>query len=884
MVNYSKTILGLLAIASSVDAFWRLSCGLIQTGRVDPVISPGRVAGHAHKVSGASNFGVTNTYEDLQASLCTSCEVQTDKSAYWTPQLFYQHGNGTFEMVPNGGTVIYYLGRGENRSNIEPFPPGFMVLSGNSSARSKNTTARTYSNSRYSGRPIAERVSFACLDKSGPMAEQNYMFRTDCSNGMRAQIHFQSCWNGDDYRPDQSHVAYLSGIDNGICPPTHPRILPHLFFEVIYDVNSIAKTRGGRFVFANGDTTGYGFHGDFMNGWDMDILKDAIKRCLNNDKLAGSIALCPPLAASQNPFFSNNCPERPPIVNETVRGLLAELPGCNPVTSGPERAPQQICDTQPPLNDLPPGPSTYFNPAVGDKLGTWAYVGCAAEGSTRTLNKYATASNDMTIDSCTASCKSQGYPLAGVENSRECYCANQLTSGASYMKESSCASLPKMICGGNQTQWCGGPNLLTVWKDTSWKPPVPLVVDQTKIAGGTATYRGCFSEGSNGRALPSDRMVNTTGMTNEMCVEFCRAGGYLFAGTEYSQECYCGNDVGGPNIPDITQCSMKCKGDATSYCGAGNRLSVWELKPSPKSNDPITAMDGNALYMGCYTDGGAGGRTLPAATFVGPSVSLEVCYAFCKKRNYPLFGMEYSSECYCGHATKTQATLASEGDCRMPCAGNPSQKCGAGLRLSVWRDLTYTSTKTEESPYTNNKHNSYVGCYTEGTSGKALGLARKADKRGMTIAACSKFCGRKNYAFMGVENGQECYCNNAGPSNGSRKVSESQCKMTCSGNGLQYCGITYFGLAAKGGGFVSQNVFHSGCQGQECAVVNYNDNFNCSCCAKEGVTCHYETCSRRKEDFDYHVEETNKDEKAYSYEEGYRGKEAENNKKAQDHV
>ncbi|KAK7418586.1 hypothetical protein QQZ08_011170 [Neonectria magnoliae] len=787
MVNHSKTLLWLLAITAPVDAFWRMSCGLIQTGRVDPIVSPGGVAGHVHKVSGASNFGLDTSFSDLQASSCTSCEIQDDKSAYWTPQLYYQHGNGSFEMVPNGGTVIYYLGRGENKTKIEPFPPGFQMVSGDSGARAKDTTTMTYSTAKYAGRPVSERVSFACLDSSGPSAERNYMWRTDCDNGMRAQIHFQSCWNGGDYTANQSHIAYMSMIDNGVCPPSHPRQLPHLFFEVIYSVNNVAKTKGGRFVFANGDTTGYGFHGDFLNGWNPDVLSSAIKQCINNDAISGSVAKCPPLAASQTPWFSTNCPERPPLVNETVRGLLGDLPGCNPVTSGPQRAPQQICAVQPPLNDFgDSGSGTVFNPAVGDRLGVWAYLGCAAEGSTRTLSKYAVSSDSMTIDYCTAACRAQGYPLAGLENSRECYCAGDLTSGTSYMKASTCAAKSKMVCAGNQTQWCGAPNLLTIWNDTSYTPPVPLVVGSTKTAKGSATYFGCWSEASSGRALSSDRTANATGMTNEMCVAYCIAGGYAYAGTEYAQECYCGDKIGGNNITDVTQCSMKCKGDLASYCGAGSKLSVWQLAQTPKSTAPVTAIDGTALYVGCYTDGGAGGRTLPSASFTGSSVSIESCAAFCKKGNYPLFGMEYSSECYCGYAPKTQATLASDGDCKMACAGNKTQTCGGSSRISVWNNTMYTP-----SPSISNKAKKtydYVGCYTEGTSKRALASAKTADSKKMTIDACLSFCSSKGYAYMGLENGQECYCNNPGPSNGSKKASESACSVPCKGDGATKCG------------------------------------------------------------------------------------------------
>lgn len=35
-----------------VDAFWRMVCGTIQTGRIDPIVNPGAISGHAHTVAG----------------------------------------------------------------------------------------------------------------------------------------------------------------------------------------------------------------------------------------------------------------------------------------------------------------------------------------------------------------------------------------------------------------------------------------------------------------------------------------------------------------------------------------------------------------------------------------------------------------------------------------------------------------------------------------------------------------------------------------------------------------------------------------------------------------------------------------------------------------
>lgn len=43
--------------------------------------------------------------------------------------------NGSVVEVPHDGTVVYYLGRGNNQT-LEPFPPGLRMLSGSMTARS----------------------------------------------------------------------------------------------------------------------------------------------------------------------------------------------------------------------------------------------------------------------------------------------------------------------------------------------------------------------------------------------------------------------------------------------------------------------------------------------------------------------------------------------------------------------------------------------------------------------------------------------------------------------------------------------------------------------------------------------------------------------------
>ncbi|EXJ89515.1 hypothetical protein A1O3_02582 [Capronia epimyces CBS 606.96] len=325
-------VLWLIALQSNLSlAYWRMACSVSQTARVDPILNPGEVSAHAHKFAGGSNVNQNSDFTSLQSSTCSSCEVQKDTSAYWTPQLYYAHANGDFEEVPNYGMTVYYVGRGGNASNTVPFPAGFKMISGDTRQRSYDTSTLTYLETR----PVADRVSFRCINEANDIPETHYISQTDCVNGLRAQINFQSCWDGvNTYLDNSAHVAYLSGIDYGVCPPTHPVSIPGLFFEVLYFTNLIDQSSGGEFVFANGDPTGYGFHGDFLNGWDMDVQTAAVENCLYTDN-GGVISACSYLTESDDVNFSRTCPEQPSVLDEPIHGNISALPGCNPITPGP---------------------------------------------------------------------------------------------------------------------------------------------------------------------------------------------------------------------------------------------------------------------------------------------------------------------------------------------------------------------------------------------------------------------------------------------------------------------------------------------------------------------------------------------------------------------
>ncbi|KAG8895507.1 hypothetical protein FRC00_007383, partial [Tulasnella sp. 408] len=127
-------------------------------------------------------------------------------------------------------------------------------------------------------------------------------------------------------------------VDNGECPPTHPVPLMKLFYEITWDISGFSNRWKGKpwpFVWSNSDPTGYGWHGDFFNGWDIGVLQNAIDKCNQSvDQMAGKSEACPYFTVLPSSTFSA-CRAKTTEVVESINGPQAKLPGCNPLQYGP---------------------------------------------------------------------------------------------------------------------------------------------------------------------------------------------------------------------------------------------------------------------------------------------------------------------------------------------------------------------------------------------------------------------------------------------------------------------------------------------------------------------------------------------------------------------
>lgn len=140
---------------------------------------------------------------------------------------------------------------------------------------------------------------------------------------------------------------------------------------------------------------------------------------------------------------------------DSLGHTTAVLAQTNQPTSGVTLAPAPYT-TQAPT----PLPS---KPANKLPLG-WAYEGCYNDmyPTTRALSLKQPYDPNLTVQACVWSCYQLGYSISGLENSKQCFCGNDILNGGTLADWDYDCNRP---CSGNRTEICGGNDKLSVYSN-----------------------------------------------------------------------------------------------------------------------------------------------------------------------------------------------------------------------------------------------------------------------------------------------------------------------------------------------------------------------------------------------------------------------------------
>ncbi|PWW73981.1 WSC-domain-containing protein [Tuber magnatum] len=376
---------------------------------------------------------------------------------------------------------------------------------------------------------------------------------------------------------------------------------------------------------------------------------------------------------------------------------------------------------------MPTGPT--INPGNAN----YTYLACYTEATTgRALSGKFLAADDMTVPKCLEACA--GFRYAGLEYRRECFCGDTFSAGAVVAPSSQCG----LTCMGYVFNYCGGGSRLTVYEKRNQTEsissssssglsgavlaaagaPAPTSSDSssastsmttTSALGSASSTSNSSSNSTSGSSISSTSApggsstssVNTTGTSSETdpralnggrlisgsmtvtkCQAFCIDRNLTLSGLEAGNECYCGTALQSHSTLGFTGCNTACSGNSSQTCGGSSRLSVYNYTlTEPPVVAHVAAVE-TYITQGCYTDDALSGFSFTNST----GMTVELCVGACRERNSTYAGLEFGEQCHCGTTVASSASRLSNAECDVPCKGNVHEYCGAGNKLSLYRD------------------------------------------------------------------------------------------------------------------------------------------------------------------------------------------------------
>ncbi|HUG23381.1 DUF1996 domain-containing protein [Piscinibacter sp.] len=254
-----------LPVPTEGGAF-RTTCRYSHMASDDPIVFPNQPGrSHLHTFFGNTGTNADSTASSLQTSGNSTCRGGTvNRTAYWVPSMIDTRTGAP--VKPKDSQFYYKNGhKGIVPSSVRPMPDGLRMIAGDP----KNAA------------PVGP-FYYNCKRGSNVKEIPN------CSVGadVYQNITFPQCWDGVNLdSPDhKSHMAYHT---KGVCPSTHPVILPEVTFRIIYAVTEEDAPLHWRLssdAYDRSLPAGYSSHGDWFNGWKRDVSHSWATNCIAASK------------------------------------------------------------------------------------------------------------------------------------------------------------------------------------------------------------------------------------------------------------------------------------------------------------------------------------------------------------------------------------------------------------------------------------------------------------------------------------------------------------------------------------------------------------------------------------------------------------------------
>ncbi|KAF2239089.1 WSC-domain-containing protein [Viridothelium virens] len=251
------------------------------------------------------------------------------------------------------------------------------------------------------------------------------------------------------------------------------------------------------------------------------------------------------------------------------------------------------------------------------------------------------------------------------------------------------------------------------------------------------------------------------------------------------------SSMGSTTTSSTSSTSSPSSSSTTTSSSSSASTTTTSSSSTSSSASPSATLPVGIASQGCYVD--TNSRVLPNLAYANSSNTPSFCASTCRSKGFKYAGTEYGNECYCGN--DLEASTAQSTDCNMACAGDSTQKCGAGYRLSVTVDNNWVQTFFAVQNY--NTWN-LMACYVDSVSSRILShsVSTPGGSSNATINNCLDACAAKGYTYCGAEYYSECFGSTTTPnasavatsSTGSTDPLKAGCTYACTGNATESCG------------------------------------------------------------------------------------------------
>ncbi|CAH1391331.1 unnamed protein product [Nezara viridula] len=305
------------------------------------------------------------------------------------------------------------------------------------------------------------------------------------------------------------------------------------------------------------------------------------------------------------------------------------------------------------------------------------FLGCYEDNTIRLLPDFHMFVDNLNSPArCVHICKQLQFRYAGVEYSTQCYCS----SDRPYERMKRDISECKMKCPFSE-EICGGPMRISVYSTDSNVYPIT----------DPGTYIGCYLESGNDRTLNHYQLNLFEINSPERCTRSCTALGYMYAGTEPYDQCFCGNTKpANERKTEESECNVQCP-DSQEKCGGNGRISIYRTSVYSNAESIVTVSDERlkSNTIGCFED--SDNRILSEYfSCLDVTNSPKNCLYVCQQFQFKYAGVHNGTDCYCGNVMPSPSRKRNENECQVSCP-NSSERCGGNMRTYVYSTQKFTT-------------------------------------------------------------------------------------------------------------------------------------------------------------------------------------------------